>query len=232
MRLLMVRHGATANNAAARYTGQSDVPLSPLGERQVEAVARVLADVRLDAIISSDLARARSTAEAIARYHQVLVLLDPDLREIAIGAWEGLTYAEALQRDPELVAAWQSGRPESLRVAPPGGETTLVFRDRLARALDRWRAAYSQPDDTVLWVTHGGVLGVLLCHLLGMDLTRRWQFRKDNAAITELEIGDNPVQADTDTGASIPYAILMRLNDTSHLAGVTAGGEREERQVL
>ena len=63
-----------------------------------------------------------------------------------------------------------------------------------------------------------------------MDLTRRWQFRKDNAAITELEIGESPVQADT--SASTPYAILMHLNDTSHLTGVEVGGEREERQVL
>ena len=127
MRLLIVRHGATANNAEARYTGQSDVPLSPLGERQVEAVARALADVRLDAIISSDLVRARSTAEAIARYHQVPVLLDPDLREIAIGAWEGLTYAEALRRDPSLVAAWQSGRPESLGLPLPVVRLILRF---------------------------------------------------------------------------------------------------------
>ena len=112
MRLLMMRHGATANNAEARYTGQSDVPLSPLGERQVEALARALADARPDAIVSSDLLRARSTAAAIVRYHKVPVLLDPDLREISMGAWEGLTYAEALGRDPGLVAAWQSGRPE------------------------------------------------------------------------------------------------------------------------
>jgi alpha-ribazole phosphatase len=228
----MVRHGATANNAEARYTGQSDVPLCPLGERQAEAVAARLADMRLDAIISSDLVRARSTAEAIARFHQVPVLSDPDLREISIGEWEGLTYAEALQRDPELVAVWQSGGPESLQVAPPGGETNLAFRDRLARALDRWRALYFRHEDTILWVTHGGVVGVLLCHLLGMDLTRRWQFRKDNAAITELEIGDGPVQASSIAAASIPYAILLRLNDTSHLAGVEAGGEREERQLL
>jgi broad specificity phosphatase PhoE len=232
MRLLIVRHGATANNAEARYTGQSDVPLSPLGTRQVEAVGRALASVRLDAIIASDLVRARSTAEAIARHHQVPIVLDPDLREISIGAWEGLTYAEALRRDPTLVTAWQSGRPESLLVAPPGGETNIAFRDRLARALDRWQAAYPRPDDTVLWVTHGGVIGVLLCYLLGMDLTRRWQFRKDNAAITELEIGDGQVHSDTESSAGIPYAIVMRQNDTCHLAGVTSGDEREEKQVL
>jgi broad specificity phosphatase PhoE len=216
MRLLIVRHGATANNAQARYTGQSDAGLSALGTAQAEALARRLAGERLDAIVSSDLARARATAEAIvARHPDVPPRLDADLREVALGAWEGHTPAEAAALYPEAYARWQA---DAVEVAPPGGETVRAFQGRVVRALDRWRAEY--PHGSVLWVTHGGVLGVLLCHLLGMDLARRGQFRRDNAALTELEL------------RAEGYAILMRLNDTGHLAGLSGGELAERAQVL
>jgi probable phosphoglycerate mutase len=131
MRLLLVRHGVTENNIEARFTGQSDVSLSPLGERQAEALGLRLASERLDAVISSDLRRALTTAEAIVRYSRLPMSVDQDLREISLGEWEGLTYAEVLERDPVHAAQWQS---DSLHVAPPGGETTYQFRDRLVRA--------------------------------------------------------------------------------------------------
>jgi len=188
MKLLLIRHGATENNMQARYTGQNDVPLSTHGILQVEAVSRRLQDAHLDAIVSSDLRRARSTAEAITRYHSVTLVFDQDLREISLGEWEGLTYAEVLQRDPERAADWHSGLPESLAVAPPGGETTNQFLERILRAFDRWQNAYPDPHSTIVWVTHGGVNGILLCHLLGMDLNRRWQLRRDNGAVTELDV--------------------------------------------
>lgn len=225
MRLLLVRHGATTNNLEARFTGQSDVSLSPLGERQAEALGRRLASEKLDAVISSDLSRARATAEAIVRHSWLPITIDQDLREISLGEWEGLTYAEVVERDPVRAAEWQA---DSLHVSPPGGETAYEFRDRLVRALDRWRATY--PDAVIVWVTHGGVIGVLLCHLLGMDLGRRWQFRRDNSGITELDIGSH-------TNRPMPgsYAIVMRLNDTCHLTqtqDVTDTGLAEESQVL
>jgi broad specificity phosphatase PhoE len=230
MRLLLVRHGATANNLEARFTGQSDVDLSPLGELQAEALGRRLAsEETLDAVISSDLSRALATAEAIVRYRQLPMSIDQDLREISMGEWEGLTYAEVVERDPIRAAEW---RADSLHVAPPGGETTYQLRDRLIRAFDRWRAIY--PDASIVWVTHGGVIGVLLCHLLGMDLGHRWQFRRDNAGITEVDVGiraERPAPHERET----TYAIVMRLNDTCHLHqadDVAATALAEERQVL
>ena len=231
MRLLLIRHGETENNVEARYTGQLNVPLSPLGILQAEAVSRYLADAHLDAIVSSDLRRARSTAEALSRHHSVTLVFDQDLREISLGEWEGLTYTEVLQRDPERAAGWHSGLPESLAVAPPGGETTYQFLERVLRAFDRWQNAYPDSGSTIVWVTHGGVIGILLCHLLGMEMTRRWQFRRDNGAVTELDVGRG---SSNDPGEHAHYAVLMRLNDTSHLAGIDPEetGRREIRQVL
>lgn len=222
VRLLIVRHGATANNLEARYTGQSDVPLSALGERQAAAVARRLAGLPLDLIVTSDLRRARATTEAIAAFHQCPVREDTDLREISMGAWEGATHAEVAARDPESLANWLR---DATRHAPPGGESQAEFAARVGRALARWSALPA--GQTTLWVTHGGLIGVTLSLILGLDPGGRWrQFRRDNASITELEIGPDPERADTFPPRT--YAILMRANDTAHLDGLSAEGERSQ----
>jgi len=216
MRLLLVRHGATANNSEARYTGQTDAPLSALGERQAQALGRRLATMPLAALISSDLQRAHVTAEAIATLHQpqpLAIERDSDLREIAMGAWEGQRFADVAAQEPELLAAWRTD-PE--RVAPPGGETVAQLGTRITQALDRWQARYADAGAPVVWVTHGGVIGVLLCHLLGMDVKRRGQFRRDNTSLTEIAL-------------ETPYATLLRLNDTAHLATLEIDGANSER---
>jgi broad specificity phosphatase PhoE len=214
MRLLLVRHGATANNLEERFTGQSDIPLSPLGQQQAECAAEALAAQRFDAIVTSDLRRAHATATAIVRRHSQPLIIDTDLREMSMGAWEGATLAEIELRDPAGLARWHAHPVDE---APPGGETVLACRDRLVGALERWRGAY--PGGTVLWVTHGGAIGVLVCHLLGIDLARRWQIRRDNAAITELEVGDG-------------YAIVHRLNEMAHLQDLGNDAEAERIQVI
>ena len=199
MRLIVVRHGETFYNAQRRLTGQSDVPLNSLGERQAVALGDCLAMEHLDAIVTSDLERTRVTASTIASSHGLLVQEDSDLRELAFGEWEGYTFDEVLAKDANQVSLW---REDSTIYAPPGGETVAQLRDRCARALKRWQTEY--PDASVLWVTHGGLIGVLLCHVLGIDLKRRWQFSHDNASISELRLrGDR--------------LIIVRLNETAHI---------------
>lgn len=214
MRLLLARHGATLNNVEARYTGQTDVPLSPLGERQAEALARRLAREPLAAIVSSDLARARSTAEAVARRTGLGVTHDADLREVSLGAWEGRTLADLEAREADSLRRW---RADGATFAPPGGATFAALRDRLLRALARATDRY--PGETVLWVTHGAAIGVLLCHVVGVELSRGWQFRRDNASITELDLAAG-------------RTVIVRLNDTAHLSGITEDSEVERFQVM
>lgn len=226
MRLTLVRHGATANNGEGRYTGQTDVPLSPLGARQAEAVAAALAGERFDAIIASDLQRARATAEAIARRVDAPLAFDADLREIAMGAWEGMTFSAV---DREYPRAWEHWRAALDQPAPSGGESVVALRDRAARALGRCLESY--PNGRVLWVTHGGFIGVLLCHVLGIGLEHRGQFRRDNTAITELDVrASNPVNAaHADPLPNHGTGQILRLNDTHHLAGLPS---KEREQVL
>src|SRR3989442_2190982 len=119
MRLILVRHGETMYNAQRRFTGQSDVPLNPLGERQAVALVECLATEHLDVIVTSDLGRTRVTAEAIARNHRLPIQEDIDLRELAFGEWEGYTYDEVLAKDANLAAQWRGEPPP--HISPRGG---------------------------------------------------------------------------------------------------------------
>jgi len=213
LRLLVIRHGVTTYNVEARLQGQQEIPLSPSGERQALTVGAALAAEPIDAIYTSDLQRARQTAEAIAMHHRCPVLLWPELREVALGIFEGHTNQELEELYPRELALW---RQHPLDVAPPGGESRRHLFQRVAHAYERLLTERQQ--GTVVWVTHGGVVGVLLCYVLGVDPGRAWMFRRDNCGITELAIMDRS-------------AILMRVNDTCHLRGLT-DIEQEVSQVL
>jgi broad specificity phosphatase PhoE len=133
--LLLVRHGETDWNAVARLQGHTDRPLSDFGRRQARQLADELEDEPLDAIYTSDLARARETAEIAGERLGLPIVLDPDLREKDWGTWEGLTSVE---RD----------RVEFL------GESTEAHQERILQALRR--IAERHPGGRVLIVTHGG----------------------------------------------------------------------------
>lgn len=209
MRLVVVRHGATANNLAAQFTGQLDVPLSPLGERQALALATALAQERFDALISSDLQRACATLSPLAEALEQPFRRDPALREISVGVWEGQTGVAVREHYPGEIERWET----SETYAPEGGETLAAFRARIVGALERTRSEF--PDGSVLWLTHGGVIGMLLCHVLGMSIQRRWQFRADNTAVFEFDVGAD-------------YCIVMRANDTAHLRAETAAADHSD----
>ncbi len=152
--LLVVRHGQSTWNAEGRWQGHSDPPLSELGRTQADDAAGDLAHVGVTGLVSSDLARARETAEILADALQLAPpAVDQDLREYDVGDWEGLTRPEIEAGWPEQLARWREGR----LLATPGGETRAHFVTRIVRALLR---ASDRRDlgDTVVVVTHGGVI--------------------------------------------------------------------------
>lgn len=228
MRLVLVRHGATPNNVEARYTGQSDVPMSGLGERQADALARRLASTPFDLIVSSDLVRARSTAERIAEQQACELRLDPDLREVGMGEWEGMTVAAVAERYRDALARWEE---DPTRYAPPGGESLQQFAARAGQALSHWTEA--GVGEHILLVTHGGVVGVIVCLALGLPLEYRRQFARDNTSITELDLQPDSLSGTEYGGVPTARRVqLVRLNDTAHLEGLMRPGEGESRQVL
>lgn len=152
-RLLLLRHGQSTWNAAGRWQGRADPPLSPLGEVQARDAARRLVPGQFSRIVASDLRRARRTAEILAGAIGLAVEVDADLREIDVGEWQGLTRAEIDARAPGALADWSEGRSEST----PGGEMRADLTERARAALVRV-AATSSPGDRVLVVSHGALI--------------------------------------------------------------------------
>ena len=149
-KLLLVRHGETDWNAEGRLQGQTDRPLSDYGRRQAQQLADELGSEEFEAIYSSDLIRARETAEIIARRLELPVKLDPDLREKDWGTWEGLTSVE---RDRVEFA----------------GESTEAHQQRILEALRRIAERHPR-DGVVLVVTHGGSMRRVQTAAMGMAL--------------------------------------------------------------
>jgi broad specificity phosphatase PhoE/ribonuclease HI len=148
-RMLLLRHGQTELSVQRRYSGRGNPALTELGRRQADAAAAYLAGQSgIAAVITSPLQRAYDTAAAAAKALSVDVAVDEDLIETDFGAWEGLTFTEAAQRDPELHARWL----RDTSVDPPGGESFDTVAHRVRRARNRIIAEYG--DATVLLVSH------------------------------------------------------------------------------
>jgi probable phosphoglycerate mutase len=161
--LVLVRHGETDWNLSGRAQGHADVPLNCTGRAQARAVARALAGFGPARLWSSDLARARQTAEAIAGVTGLAIECDPRLREYDVGERSGLTLEEAAERFPEEYAAYRAGRSATL---VPGEETTERVRDRVTTALLDCFAGLSG-GETGIAVMHGACLRVGVMGLLG-----------------------------------------------------------------
>jgi len=203
-RLILIRHGETTWNRATRIQGHTDIPLSELGLAQAERLAQALADEPLAAIYSSDLSRARQTAETLARVHGLPVQLDMALRERAFGRFEGLSWDEITKGYPEDAARWRSRDPD---FAVGGGESLHIFS---ARCLDAARrAASAHPGQSIAVVAHGGVLDCLYraATHAALDAQRSWQL--GNATINRLL-------------ATAEGFTLVGWNDDRHLAGLSA----------
>jgi len=200
-RLLLVRHGITESNSARKFVGYSDVELSTAGYRQVERLRERLVDDKIDAVYSSDLRRALVTAEVISSGHKVDIVTCPELREVNYGNVEGLTFEEISRLYPEVA---ESLTNFSLRLKFPGGEDFEGFIERASKFLDKLKR--HTPSQTMLIVSHGGPLRVLVCCLLGIDLGHWKQIRLDNASLSIVETYSQG-------------AVVSLLNDTSHLRG-------------
>jgi broad specificity phosphatase PhoE len=151
---LLVRHGETDWNVERRFQGHADPPLNDAGREQARALAAELADAKLDAIYTSDLARARETADIVAAGTGVPIHALAELREIDVGEWQGLTWPEIEERFPEGVARWhEDGHGWS------GGETYQELEQRVVRALRS--IADQHPGSRLLVIGHGGTVRVV-----------------------------------------------------------------------
>lgn len=158
------RHGQTSWNLEGRFQGSTDIPLTETGRAQARRAARLLAALRPDAIIASDLQRAADTAAELAAVTGLPFDRHEGLRETYAGVWQGLTNAEIQQKYGEDYSAWKRGEP----VRRGGGELETEVADRAVPVI--LEAVEKLPEDgTLVVVSHGGAIRTSLGRLLGLE---------------------------------------------------------------
>jgi probable phosphoglycerate mutase len=183
--VILARHGETDWNREQRWQGHADPGLNETGRRQAAELARRLAGLGLAAIYSSDLRRARETAEAVGAAAGLEVVPEPGLREIDVGEWSGLTTAEIARDFGEGLARHQAGGDGWRR-----GETHAAMSERVVSTVARLAAAH--PGQRVLCVLHGGVIRALLAHAAGVPLRdyRRAHPGPVNGSVARIAVED------------------------------------------
>ncbi|WP_280363007.1 bifunctional RNase H/acid phosphatase [Nocardia wallacei] len=199
-RLLLLRHGQTELSVQRRYSGRGNPPLTALGREQAARAAKYLAAKGdIAAIVTSPLGRARETADAAAQSVNAPVRVLDGLIETDFGEWEGLTFTEAAQRDPDLHMRWL-GDPS---LPAPGGESFEQVRERVEGARRDIVALY--PEQNVVVVSHVTPIKTLLQLALGVGPSLLYRLHLDLASLSIAEFYP-------DGGASVRL-----VNDTSYL---------------
>ena len=202
-RCYLVRHAQTAWNRENRLQGYSDLPLNALGQQQAKRLGEFFSPTHLTGMFTSSLQRSQQTAAAIAagNGHGVSPIIEQELAEMHLGAWEGLTPAEI---DARFEGAYQRWRTQPSSIVIPGAEPLTQVLARASRMLEKILVGMGEGE--VVVVSHGGVIAAMLAEILGADydaLLRR--LRLDNGGITAL-----------DCGMGTPH--VLWINATSHLA--------------
>jgi broad specificity phosphatase PhoE len=194
-RLFLVRHGSTEANERQPFLLQGcelNGPLTEAGQRQAAALAGFLANVEFSAIYSSPLRRASETAAAIARLHSRSVELIDDLKECSVGRWEGMSWDQIRQRDPDHCERFLAD-PASER--HPGGESYRDLLSRVGPVFDELLVRHV--GQNLLVVAHNMVNRVYLANLLGIDLRHARRIRQMNCCVNVLEYGRDMTEAIT-----------------------------------
>ncbi len=182
-RFCLVRHGETTWNAERRLQGQTDIPLNQVGRAQAKAAASRLATERFDALYSSDLSRALETAAPAAALLGLKTQPTETLRERFFGAFQSLTHEEAQARYPEDYARFRARDPD--HCMPDDGESLRAFSARIEASLGD--LAGKHRGQTLLVVTHGGVLDMARRLATGRSLQEKRDFPLRNAALNWIE---------------------------------------------
>lgn len=209
--LWLIRHGQSQGNASGAFQGHEDSPLSPLGRRQATALAeRMRHEGRFDAIYSSDLSRARATAQPTARALELPLNEVVGLREIDVGLWGGLNDAEIARRFPTEWEAWQRFDTDFKR---GGAESYSDLQARVATAVEG--IASQHPGQRVILVFHGAAIKSYLTHALRLPLREMWRIDVSNASISRVRLDTGFL-----TAMGVVPGRILALNDICHLRGV------------
>jgi len=181
LRLLLARHGEIDGNGG-RYIGVTDLPISASGQTQAKALAEAVASFRPGFCFCSPMLRTRQTAEIVLQQAGCGISCLPELREVDFGLWEGLTFEEISDRYPELTAAWAS---KGLEFSFPEGEKIKDFWNRVRTVARKFTAS---SEETVLVVSHGGVIRALVCYFLGLGFDKYILFNVRPGGLVILDV--------------------------------------------
>ncbi|CNG67345.1 alpha-ribazole-5'-phosphate phosphatase [Yersinia enterocolitica] len=194
MRLFLVRHGQTEANLRGVFCGLTDLALTPLGVEQVGDVASWLADVAFADGVSSQLLRARHTADIVLAGHPLNADINDQLNEMNFGEWEMRHHHDLQREDPDAWAAWVTDWQQA---SPTGGESFIQFSDRVESVVQSLLSTNSHQtnrhDNNQLLVAHQGILSLMLARLLAMPAAAMWHFHFEQGAYSVLEIHDGVV---------------------------------------
>ena len=189
--LILIRHGETLWNTQLRMQGSLDSDLTPKGESQIKALGEWMKEVPFDYLYCSDTPRAKKTAQAISKFTGHNLNLDKRLREKNLGVFEGLTSEEARERYPET---FQQFKTAGSSYVIDQGESTQQLLKRALDAIEEIRDRH--PQKVAVAVTHGGVVRVLMKHVLGIPLDAPTQFLIGNTGIFRLVWRDKWIVAE------------------------------------
>ena len=202
VQIILIRHGETDWNREQVFRGKIDVPLNETGLSQARAVREALAEIAIDELYASHLARAFETARVLADGRHLEVRREQGLSDVDFGLWQGVSKEHVKKDYPDLYSTWLT---DPQLVTFPRGETLLAVQKRAMAALER--AIDGNPGKTVALVSHRVVNKVILCSVLGLDLSRFWHVKQDTCAINRFEYENGSYY-------------LTLLNDTCHMRGL------------
>jgi len=201
MNLYLVRHGQTPASRENRFSGRIDPSLTDAGHAMAQALAEAYGRLPWAAVYCSPMLRTRQTAEPLCRSAGVEPVMEPGLREIDYGEWDGMLQDEVKARWPEAFAYWAA---DVASRGAPGGETAFDVAGRAMAVVERIRTRHREGN--VLIVSHKATLRIIACALLGLDVRLfRERIAQPVAAVSEFEIRPSG-------------PLLKRLGDRSHLS--------------
>jgi alpha-ribazole phosphatase len=203
-KLVMVRHGVLDIEYHGRFMGKTDVGLSAVGRKQSLALAGPLGNLSEAHFIVSPLRRTQETARIALAAAKQSFDIDPALREIDFGSWEGKTFDQISRADSLSVERWSNFDNDFVF---PGGEAIASFIQRVRALAGR---VADDPAQTVVVITHGGIIRFLICHYLGLEMRHYLLFDVQPASLSGITLYDR-------------QGILNRLNDLCHLEGRNCG---------
>ena len=196
--IILARHGETEWNVKEVFRSRADVGLNETGLKQAELLGRHLSKLPIEAVYSSPLKRAFTTAEPVSRHHKLEVKISPGLIDFDYGKWQGLSLQEVKDKYQPLYDKW---RKSPHLVEMPGGESLDMVRERALKVLSE---ILSEHSGAVALVSHRVVNKVLICALLGLDNSHFWNVKQDTAGATTFLCEDGRF-------------VLTSHNDTSYL---------------